>query len=151
MSIVTVIHVIVSILLIAVVLLQQGKGADVGATFGGGGQSMFGAAGADNLLTRVTTIIAAFFMITSVTLAVRTKESLSSDGELFKDVAPVAETVEQTAPPAVAQEEAATSEAGKNLNETVETVSAEAAEQKPAEPAESEPSDQEAPQPLPAE
>lgn len=54
--------------LIGLVLLQQGKGADVGATFGGGSDTLFGAAGAGNLVGRVTTGIAVLFMVTSIFL-----------------------------------------------------------------------------------
>jgi preprotein translocase subunit SecG len=65
---VTIIHVIVSIGLILVVLLQTGK-ADMGAVFGGGSSStIFGSSGAGNFLTRLTTAMAIIFMITSLTL-----------------------------------------------------------------------------------
>lgn len=119
MDLVTVVHIIVSILLIVVVLLQQGKGADVGATFGGGGQSMFGAAGADNLLTRFTTIVAAVFMITSVWLSTQTRENLSADGDLFKNVAPAAQPATE-APKNESQEAAPSAEA--KQPEAAETV-----------------------------
>ena len=54
--------------LIFVVLLQQGKGADMGAAFGGGANTLFGAAGANSLLSRMTTGTAIAFMISSVIL-----------------------------------------------------------------------------------
>ena len=66
--IVTVIHVFVSIGLIFVVLLQQGKGAEVGAVFGGSSATIFGSSGAGNFLTKMTTGMAIVFMITSLTL-----------------------------------------------------------------------------------
>lgn len=69
-SFLVVVHVFVCILLIAIVLLQQGKGASIGAAFGGGGNTVFGASGADNLLTRLTTVSAVIFMVTSVALAI---------------------------------------------------------------------------------
>jgi preprotein translocase subunit SecG len=65
---ITVIHVIVSIGLILVVLLQTGKGAEVGAVFGGSSATIFGSSGAGNFLTRLTTGMAIVFMITSLTL-----------------------------------------------------------------------------------
>ena len=66
---VTIIHVIVSIGLILVVLLQTGKGAEIGAVFGGGSSStIFGSSGAGNFLTKLTTAMAIVFMITSLTL-----------------------------------------------------------------------------------
>ena len=68
--VVTVLHVIVCIFLIAVVLLQRGKGAQVGAVFGGGGgATMFGGRGAGNFLTKLTTGAAVVFMLTSLSLA----------------------------------------------------------------------------------
>src|SRR5690349_5800990 len=66
--VVTIIHVIVSIGLILVVLLQTGKGAEVGAVFGGSSATIFGSSGAGNFLTRLTTGMAIVFMITSLTL-----------------------------------------------------------------------------------
>jgi preprotein translocase subunit SecG len=65
---VTIIHVIVSIGLILVVLLQTGKGAEMGAVFGGSSSTIFGSSGAGNFLTRLTTAMAIIFMITSLTL-----------------------------------------------------------------------------------
>ena len=53
--IVTIFHLIACFVLIVVVLLQTGKGADIGAVFGGSSQTIFGSSGAGNLLTRITT------------------------------------------------------------------------------------------------
>jgi preprotein translocase subunit SecG len=65
------IHVIVCLILIGVVLLQQGKSADLAGAFGGqGSQTAFGPRGAANLLTRVTTWAAIIFMFTSIGLTV---------------------------------------------------------------------------------
>jgi preprotein translocase subunit SecG len=65
--VITVIHVIVSIGLILVVLLQTGK-ADMGAVFGGSSSTIFGSSGAGNFLTKLTTGMAIVFMMTSLTL-----------------------------------------------------------------------------------
>ena len=65
---ITILHVIVSIGLILVVLLQTGKGAEVGAVFGGSSSTIFGSSGAGNFLTRLTTGMAIVFMLTSLTL-----------------------------------------------------------------------------------
>ena len=62
------IHVLACLFLIAVVLLQTGKGADMGAVFGGGSQTLFGSGGAGNFLTRLTTGTAIAFMVTSLIL-----------------------------------------------------------------------------------
>lgn len=88
----TVAHVFICVFLILLVLLQQGKGADVGATFGGGGNTMFGASGADNLLSRVTKICAFAFMCTSVMLAMDSnKVTIVEDGEIFQNLPDKAE------------------------------------------------------------
>ena len=67
---VIIIHVIVSIALIMIVLLQTGKGADMGAAFGGGSsQTLFGSTGASTFLSKATTVAAIVFMLTSLSLA----------------------------------------------------------------------------------
>ena len=70
-ALVTAIHVIVCLFLIAVVLLQSGKSADIAAAFGGqGSQTAFGPRAAANALTKATTWAAVIFMVTSFTLAI---------------------------------------------------------------------------------
>ncbi len=67
---IVVIHVIVCIALIMIVLLQTGKGADMGAAFGGGAsQTLFGTTGASTFLSKATTAAAIVFMLTSLILA----------------------------------------------------------------------------------
>ena len=69
-SIVLAIHLVLAFVLIVLVLMQQGKGADAGANFGGGSsQSVFGSSGSGGFLLRVTAVIATLFFITSLTLA----------------------------------------------------------------------------------
>ena len=66
-----ILHVIVSLFLVGVVLLQQGKSADLAAAFGGqGSQTAFGPRGAANLLTKLTTWSAILFMVTSIGLTI---------------------------------------------------------------------------------
>jgi preprotein translocase subunit SecG len=73
------IHVIVCLILIGVVLLQQGKSADLAGAFGGqGSQTAFGPRGAANLLTKVTTWAAIVFMFTSIGLTVLIQRSSGS-------------------------------------------------------------------------
>ncbi|MCB1948470.1 preprotein translocase subunit SecG [Nitrosomonas sp.] len=63
------IHVILAVVLIVLVLLQQGKGADMGAAFGSGSAgSLFGASGSATFLSRTTSVIATLFFITSMSL-----------------------------------------------------------------------------------
>ena len=68
-----IVHLVMAIALVVLVLLQQGKGAQAGAAFGGGSsgssQSLFGARGSANFLTRTTAIIATVFFITTLSLA----------------------------------------------------------------------------------
>jgi len=70
-SILLVIHVVLSLAIIGLIMLQRGKGADAGAALGGGGSSgsVFGARGAANFLSRTTAILAAAFFTTSLGLA----------------------------------------------------------------------------------
>lgn len=65
-----ILHVVVCVALILIVLLQTGKGADIGAAFGGGASStLFGTTGASTFLSKATTVAAIVFMLTSLTLA----------------------------------------------------------------------------------
>jgi preprotein translocase subunit SecG len=80
----TVLHVMTCVVLVVVVLLQHGKGADIGAVFGGGASTtVFGSRGAGNFLTRLTTGSALLFMVTSLALSylANTSESRS----IFED------------------------------------------------------------------
>jgi len=72
------VHVLACLFLIVVVLLQTGKGADMGAVMGGGSQTLFGASGAGNLLTKLTTGMAITFMGTSLLIAVGQRQKPSS-------------------------------------------------------------------------
>ncbi len=77
MIIITIIHVLVCIALILIVLLQAGKGAEMGAAFGGASQTVFGSSGAMGFLTKLTTIAAIVFMITSLVLAFGSSRRMS--------------------------------------------------------------------------
>jgi len=76
--IITVLHVVACFVLIVVVLLQTGKGADIGAVFGGSSQTIFGSSGAGNLLTRLTTWTAVIFMVTSLFLTWNSTQHLTT-------------------------------------------------------------------------
>jgi len=77
-TLLTIVHVVVCLFLVGIVLLQHGKGADIGATFGGSSQSLFGTEGPLPLLNKITTAIAILFMLTSVTLAYISSQKSSS-------------------------------------------------------------------------
>jgi preprotein translocase subunit SecG len=99
---IVVIHVAVCIALIMIVLLQTGKGADMGAAFGGGGSNtLFGATGASTFLSKMTTVAAIVFMLTSVSLAVVANRG--RDTSTMKDVAP-AQTATEAVPETPAAE-----------------------------------------------
>ena len=73
-TLIIIIHVIAAISIVGLVLLQQGKGADAGASFGAGAsQTVFGSSGSGNFLVRATTISAVIFFVTSLTLAIFAK------------------------------------------------------------------------------
>lgn len=73
-TLVLVVHILVALAMIGLILLQQGKGAEAGASFGSGGSAtVFGASGSGNFLTRTTAILVTIFFITSLTLAVFAK------------------------------------------------------------------------------
>ena len=82
-TILTIIHILVCVFLVSIVLLQHGKGADIGATFGGGGQSLFGTEGPVPMMNKITTAAAVIFMVTSISLAYisahRTTSSVMGD------------------------------------------------------------------------
>ncbi len=69
-TLVEILHILVSILLIGVVLLQGGENVDITAAFGGVSQAAFGPRGSVTLLAKVSWILGAIFMVTSITLAV---------------------------------------------------------------------------------
>jgi preprotein translocase subunit SecG len=92
-------HVIVSAILISMVLLQKGKGADIGAAFGGASNTVFGPRGAQSFLSKLTTGAAVIFMITSLSLAFTTAKTSS----IMEGVKPPAQTAPAAplAPPVV--------------------------------------------------
>lgn len=68
-------HVVVAVGLVAIILMQRGKGADMGAAFGGGAsQTVFGSQGSGNFLTKMTTVLGILFFVTSFSLAVFAKQ-----------------------------------------------------------------------------
>ncbi len=120
---VIIIHVLVCVGLIMIVLLQTGKGADLGAAFGGSTQTVFGGQGAGGFLTKLTTVVAVIFMLTSLGLAYlsshRVEATIMKEPEkprVEEKAAPATEagtTSEQkTVPPAAPEREAGSAEKG---------------------------------------
>ena len=81
-SIVISIHVIVCVAMVIIILLQQGKGAEVGAVFGGSSQTVFGASGAGNALTKATWLFAVIFFASSIFLALASSRRVT--GSIFE-------------------------------------------------------------------
>jgi len=100
-GIVLTIHMIIALLLVVLVLVQHGKGADAGANFGGGGssQSVFGSSGSATFLSRMTAVVATIFFITSLVLAYI--GSQQAKGYQSVTQVPVEATVEDTKAPVV--------------------------------------------------
>ena len=91
-----VIHIVVCVALIMIVLLQTGKGADMGAAFGGGGsQTLFGSTGASTFLSKATTVAAIIFMLTSLALAYLSSHR-TSDSIMETNQAPIEQPASPT-------------------------------------------------------
>jgi len=103
-ALVIVFHIVASLVLILVVLLQSGKAGDLAATFGStGSQTAFGARGAATVLTRATTVCAVIFMVTSLTLAIMfTKDSGGTvlEGMSLPEEVPVESPIDLSTAPA---------------------------------------------------
>lgn len=77
-TLVTVIHIIACVLIILLVLVQSGKGAEISASFGGSSQTVFGSSGGANFFTQFTAAMAALFFITSIGLTIMKSQSRKS-------------------------------------------------------------------------
>ena len=81
-NLILVIHVLVALAIIGLILLQQGKGAEAGASFGAGAsQTIFGSSGSWNFFSKMTAVLATVFFVTSLTLAVVAKNNLTVSDE----------------------------------------------------------------------
>jgi preprotein translocase subunit SecG len=125
MSIVIVLHVLIALVIIGLVLLQHGKGADMGSGFGGGASgSLFGATGSANFLSRATAVLATLFFLTSLGLAYLATNKPRSGGGVLDAV-----KTQQSAP---AQEKAAEKPPAEAPKGTAPSVPAAPAETPPA-------------------
>lgn len=99
-ELILVLHVLAAVGLVGLVLLQQGKGADIGAAFGSGAsQTLFGARGSANFLTRFTALLATVFFITSLTLAMLAVRGTAPQS--VTETVPVEQTPAPAAPSSV--------------------------------------------------
>ncbi|MGB7651034.1 MAG: preprotein translocase subunit SecG [Gallionella sp.] len=98
-TLVWVVHVITAIVLIGLVLVQHGKGADMGAAFGtGSAGGLFGSSGSANFLSRSTAIAAAVFFMTSLSLTYLYSHPASQQGVMEKLTAPAAVQIAPVVP-----------------------------------------------------
>ncbi|WP_084645127.1 preprotein translocase subunit SecG [Oceanobacter kriegii] len=98
-SIVLVVHILLALGIIGFVMLQQGKGADAGASFGGGAsQTVFGSSGSGNFLSRTTAWLAAAFFVTSLGLAMYAKQHAESGTDIGIPSQEVIEKLEKDTP-----------------------------------------------------
>lgn len=113
-TVVTVIHVVAALAIIGLVLLQHGKGADVGAAFGSGSAgSVFGSAGSANFLSRTTAVVAVVFFVTSMGLTYMSVHKSGHKGVMANQPAPAKSTPDQIPVPAVSGDKPAAAPEGR--------------------------------------
>lgn len=95
---IVVVHLIVCLILIAIVLLQAGKGAEMGAAFGGSSQTIFGSRGATTFLSKVTVGAAVLFMVTSMSLSILGREKSIIPAGIDSSAKEEAAVTEETTP-----------------------------------------------------
>jgi preprotein translocase subunit SecG len=110
------VHVLVAAALVGFVLLQHGKGADMGAAFGSGSSgSLFGAAGSANFLSRTTAVLAAIFFATSLALAYLATEKPREAGSVVDRAPPVQQKKAEPAKPQAQPEKPAPAQPEKSV------------------------------------
>ncbi len=137
-TLLTIIHIVVSVFLCLVILLQSGKGGGMGASFGGASSQIFGGRGAGNFLSRVTSVAAVIFFLTSLTLSM-----MSSRQHSVIRARKEAPAAEQTTPAPSAPATGGAAQGGTSAPATSETAPAPTGEAAPA------PAPQQAPAPSP--
>ena len=96
-------HTLIALLIIVLVLLQRGKGADAGAAFGAGASgTVFGARGSSSFFSRATAVCATLFFVSSLALAYLSTQASDAPSSLLENAAPVEETVQEA--PAISEE-----------------------------------------------
>ena len=129
-TIATIAHIFACFFMVIVVLLQTGKGADVGAVFGGSSQTVFGSSGAGNFLTKMTTGIAILFMCTSLFLSYGAAQKTTES--LFDSVTPASPPAQTEQPQAASESESSpqsgvSEETGSSPQQTADPVKPQAA------------------------
>lgn len=124
-TIILLVHMLAAAGVIVLIMLQQGKGAETGASFGAGAsQTVFGSQGSANFLSRTTAILATIFFLTSIGLAVVARQKADTIVEAGLPTIAVEEPVmsQNDAPLTTAVETVETANAAKDAVETVEVV-----------------------------
>ena len=109
-NIILLVHLIAAVSIVVLILLQQGKGAEMGASFGSGAsQTLFGSGGAGNFFSRLTAFFALIFFVTSFSLAVVAKQHTAVDDDLIPtleevDLPALVEAVESDIPVTAVEE-----------------------------------------------
>ncbi|MFY0678839.1 MAG: preprotein translocase subunit SecG [Neptuniibacter sp.] len=114
-TVILIVHVLLAAAIIGLILLQQGKGAEAGASFGAGAsQTVFGSTGSGNFLSRMTAVVAAGIFATSFVLAIYAKNKAESVGDagipsaaLIESKAEEVKVVEEAQLPALEEEKSA--------------------------------------------
>ena len=97
-TVVLIAHTIIALLIIILVLLQRGKGADAGAAFGAGASgTVFGARGSSNFFSRATAVMATLFFVSSLTLAYMSSQRATTVDSLLESAPPVQEEADAPA------------------------------------------------------
>ena len=90
-------HVIIAVLIVVLILVQKGKGADMGSAFGAGASgTIFGAKGSANFLSRTTAILATIFFITSLALAYLNKGTIKLESSVLDEIQPEAIIIDES-------------------------------------------------------
>ena len=97
-TVLIVIHVLICFLMIGAILLQSGKGAEIGASFGGSSQTVLGSRGPANFLSKFTVVVAAVFMLTALSLAILAKERTFSSTVIDLKKKETSQTAPETLP-----------------------------------------------------
>ena len=100
-AIIILFHVLACIALVVIVLLQSGKGAEMGAAFGGASQTLFGGSGGSSFMSKLTTGAAVVFMITCMLLSMTSKRGVRESNTLMNGALPA--TRQQAKPPTPVQ------------------------------------------------
>ena len=97
-TLLVVIHVLICVLMVGAILLQSGKGAEIGASFGGSSQTVFGSRGPANFLSKFTVAVATVFMLTSLGLAILAKQQAFSSTVIDLKKKEASQSIPETPP-----------------------------------------------------